>query len=235
MTWLRLDDRFAEHPKIVRLSAAAFRVHVRGMCYSAGNLTDGRVPMAVSTGWGRKAVAELVAAGLWIAGEGEHSIHDYLDWNPSRSDVVALKEVKSKAGAKGAAKRWDGTSYSTSHTEGDGTSHGNSIAIPSHPIPSVSKDQKTTPSARALWGEFGRVLGAEPSNENERGKWDKGLLSCRQSGLACAEVAPLVAFCRRSWPDVALWNPQACSGHIAQFRNAPAAYVTPPLPDPGDA
>ena len=63
--------------------------------------------------------------------------------------------------------------------------------------------------------------------------WNKGLLSCRQSGLTEAEVPLLVAFCKRTMPTAGTdWNPQACAGHITKFRNAPAAYVTPPLPDP---
>jgi hypothetical protein len=43
MTWVRLDDQFPDHPKVVNLSDRAFRLHVWGICYSARFLTDGLI------------------------------------------------------------------------------------------------------------------------------------------------------------------------------------------------
>ncbi len=37
---------------------------------------------------------------------GDYHIHDYLQWNRSRADVLAERDRKSKAGRKGAEKRW---------------------------------------------------------------------------------------------------------------------------------
>lgn len=33
MTCVKLDDAFADHPKVVGLTDRAFRVHVRALCY----------------------------------------------------------------------------------------------------------------------------------------------------------------------------------------------------------
>jgi hypothetical protein len=41
MSWVRLDDSFPEHPKVIALTDAAFRAHVRGLCYAGRFLTDG--------------------------------------------------------------------------------------------------------------------------------------------------------------------------------------------------
>ena len=106
MTWVRLDDQFGEHPKIVGLSDRAFRAHVTGLLYCGRYLTDGRLPRGVLPP--ARALAELVAAGLWTAnGTGEYSIHDYLEYQPTREQVereIAQKRAAGRAGGKAAAK-----------------------------------------------------------------------------------------------------------------------------------
>jgi hypothetical protein len=106
--WLRLDAGFPEHPKVIGLTDAAFRLHVSALCYARRNLTDGDIP----SGWppqrlGR-AIPALVGANLWVpdpSGAG-WVIHGYLDWQTSRADVEALSSTRSKAGHRGAAGRW---------------------------------------------------------------------------------------------------------------------------------
>lgn len=105
VTWVRLDDRFGDHPKIFRLSDKAFRAHVLGLCYCAKHQTDGYVPTGFAAD---RATAELVAAGIWepvLDGSG-FQIHDYLVYNLSRDEWQELRQKRSKAGSKGAAKRW---------------------------------------------------------------------------------------------------------------------------------
>ncbi len=118
MTWLRLDDRFAEHPKIAGLTNQAFRDHVAAMCYCARNRTKGRV----STGVIRllrispKTVAELTKAIVWDPGDDDdYFIHDWATFNPparemTEEDKAAEAERKAAAGrlgglASGAARR----------------------------------------------------------------------------------------------------------------------------------
>jgi hypothetical protein len=89
MTWVRLDDSFPEHPKVVGLPDPAFRLYVIAMCYSARNLTDGFIPSSWLKGGGKepKAVAVLVEAGLWDVTEGGYQVHDYLKYQSSRAYV----------------------------------------------------------------------------------------------------------------------------------------------------
>jgi hypothetical protein len=109
MTWARFDDGFADHPKIVGLSDAAFRLHVTAICYVARHKTDGRVPK--SAPFIRLARAkELLQARVWEDTEPAHyTIHDYLSYNPSASDLLSKSEARAMAGAKGAARRWHST------------------------------------------------------------------------------------------------------------------------------
>lgn len=94
MTWVKLDDGFPDHPKVVALSDRAFRAHVTALCYCARYLTDGDVPTGVAKRIATaKVKAELTAAGLWTETPGGlYRLHDYLDWNPSRADVEGTKE-----------------------------------------------------------------------------------------------------------------------------------------------
>src|SRR4051794_16478784 len=91
MTWVRLDDAFADHPKVDGLSDPAFRLHVSALCHSGRYLTDGfvegdRVARLVPR-FKRGHVVELVDAGLWHVVEGGWMIHDWHDCNPTAEKV----------------------------------------------------------------------------------------------------------------------------------------------------
>lgn len=126
MTWTKLDDSFPDHPKIMGLSDAAFRLYVTGLCYANRQLTDGLVPKA----WPaikRKALSELLAAGLWEDAHSFYGIHDFLIYNKPRSEVMAQREAKTAAGAKGAASRW--------HRDGNAPVPDPSRPVLTHPEP----------------------------------------------------------------------------------------------------
>ena len=100
MPYLKLDDNFADHPKVEALSDAAYRLHSAAMLYSAKYLLDGFItPLQASKrpAYRPAVLSELVAGGLWHdKGEGcgtktcpggrtnHYLIHDYLEWNKSR-------------------------------------------------------------------------------------------------------------------------------------------------------
>ncbi|MFD5221439.1 hypothetical protein ACFWMH_27740 [Streptomyces tendae] len=93
MPWVKLDDRFPSHRKIALLSDRAFRLHVSAICWCAENLTDGRISdrelALVTRVRGVKATAkQLQDAGLWDRTDDGWQIHDYLDYNPSREQVL---------------------------------------------------------------------------------------------------------------------------------------------------
>ena len=93
MTWVRLDDQYHNHPKVLGLSDAAYRLHTGAICYCAEFLTDGLLP----AGWIREKrpdlVAECVSARVWDRHEdGSYWVHDYLDYNPSGAQVRSARE-----------------------------------------------------------------------------------------------------------------------------------------------
>lgn len=97
MPWLRIEDNFAEHPKVIDLSDAAFRLHVTALCHCARNLTDGFMSdKAIRHAAAKTAtpmVRELVGAKLWIRTAGGYVVHDYLKYNPSRDKVLADRDA----------------------------------------------------------------------------------------------------------------------------------------------
>lgn len=95
--WVKLDDGFAEHPRVSGLSDAAFRLHVASMCYAAHYLTDGRVPAHRVHGKPlAPLVAELVKAGLWTRNGTGYEIHDWRDYNPTREDVERQRKMRNE-------------------------------------------------------------------------------------------------------------------------------------------
>ncbi len=110
MTWARLDDGFDEHPKIDGLSDGAFRLHVTAIVASARNLTDGHVVATkvrrLTPNYEPEHLAELLDAGLWERHGDDYVVHDFLDYNPSREQVIADRERRSSAGKKAADARW---------------------------------------------------------------------------------------------------------------------------------
>jgi hypothetical protein len=110
MTWIKLDDAFDQHPKLLEVGPVAAWTFVRSLCYSNRNLTDGVITRAVArelAGSGRKGqrlVKALVVARLWEVRGSAYRIHDYLHYQPSRSYVEDLRRAKAEAGRAGGVR-----------------------------------------------------------------------------------------------------------------------------------
>lgn len=85
MTWVKVDDRFPQNPKVLAAGKAAAWAYLCGLCYASQHLTDGHLPDKATPAFaGKRDVERLVRAGLWIPVEGGYQIHDYLEHQPSR-------------------------------------------------------------------------------------------------------------------------------------------------------
>lgn len=113
MTWVQIDDDYPDHPKVIGLSDAAFRLHVRALCYCNRHLTDG-VPAVAFWKGNEEARDEFFGAGLLDHVRGVYRLHDFHLYQPSRAQILAKREkihiARSAAGKTGAAKtneiRW---------------------------------------------------------------------------------------------------------------------------------
>lgn len=96
MTWVKIDDHFADHPKILALSDAAYRAYVDGLCYCARYLTDGKIADAPLKKLARRgAVAELEQAGLWKRNGAGVIVHDYLVYQEDSATVMERRRKDS--------------------------------------------------------------------------------------------------------------------------------------------
>lgn len=133
MTWLKVDDRIAEHRKIRRLSDAAFRLHITALAYCAKDETDGLVTEAdfdeMEHGRRlRKHVPSLIDMGLWEPVPGGWVIHDYLHYNPSHA-----KQNEKRAKDRERQERW--RENKASQRDNGVTGALSHIPVPSRPVP----------------------------------------------------------------------------------------------------
>ena len=97
-TWIKIDDTFPNHPKVIGLTDKAFRTHITGLCYCGTYLTDGFMPMTAVAKWvdnDMEVVVSLVNAGLWrddVSNNGFH-IHDYLTHQTSKQQVADKRDA----------------------------------------------------------------------------------------------------------------------------------------------
>lgn len=105
MSWFKCDDNLGDHPKVMSLDEKllpAMGLWVMCGVYSSKHLTDGFVPRKVVRMYGgdRQAKA-LEKAGLFRPAEGGWILHDYLDWNPSKEQVLKIRADRQAAGQAG--------------------------------------------------------------------------------------------------------------------------------------
>lgn len=109
MAWVKIDDSFADHPKIASAGPLGMALQVAALCYCNRYLTDGFIPKAMAPrlvyfeGFAdpHDVIHRLIEVGIWIEVEGGYRIHDYLEYQPSKADIEATREQRRKAGAKG--------------------------------------------------------------------------------------------------------------------------------------
>lgn len=127
MPWVRIDEEFYLHPKVVAAGPLAMAMQVAGLCYCNRYLTDGFLPKAVSRtlldfagiamncwkgemiGGGEDATAELVIdrlldAGMWVEEQGGYRIHDFHIYQPRKVDVEEDRRQKREAGRLGGLR-----------------------------------------------------------------------------------------------------------------------------------
>jgi hypothetical protein len=97
VSWIKLDDQFPDHPKVLTAGPLAAWLYVCGLAYAARYLTDGfvpavQVPRLADVKQAPSLAQRLVDAGLWEVVEGGYQIHDYLEYQDPSSKVQAKRE-----------------------------------------------------------------------------------------------------------------------------------------------
>ena len=118
MSWVKLDDQYPDHPKIVEVGPLGMALHTAATCYCARYLTDGFVPTAMITRLinldgisvesngvsnsvsHKKITDQLTLVGLFEIVPGGFIVHDYLKYNPHGDHVKAEREANTKRQAE---------------------------------------------------------------------------------------------------------------------------------------
>src|SRR5678815_5553914 len=118
MTWARLDDQFADHPKVRSLGVYGLALQTAAICHCARYLTDGFLSFSVADQIIQSVLAPftlsdgmivtpcvtsgmsgddatgwdwkrlMVKAGLWDKCPKGFKVHDYLTYNPTKAKVL---------------------------------------------------------------------------------------------------------------------------------------------------
>lgn len=119
MTWAKVDDGMWCHPKFLTLSLAATGVWSRALSWCANNLTSGRIPKALpaAMGWPAELIEELVDATLWDVTDAGWAIHNYLEYNPSKEEVIASRSKSKERAARSYTKKQGARRYDSAPAE----------------------------------------------------------------------------------------------------------------------
>jgi hypothetical protein len=97
MSWIKLDDQFFTHPKIVDLGKAAKLLYLTALTYCGSHLTDGVLTrgalrvVAATVDMPPETAEVLPLAGLWQATGDGLQINNYLYPPPPPRDAPTAK------------------------------------------------------------------------------------------------------------------------------------------------
>lgn len=203
MTWVRLDDQFADNPKLERAGPLAGWLHVSALCYCARHLTDGVIPWEKASrliGSPSKPLQALIRENVWHK-EGHdcptcppcpphhYLIHDYLDYQKSRAEV---ERERGSARERMANARRNKRGSSPEHPPKDEGTSGNpdpsstNVTTPQPPPSGGAESQhhgqhancrqcRTNPRAQAAADEVAaRLAAAAEAEERTRTAAERG-------------------------------------------------------------
>ncbi|MDR1790468.1 MAG: hypothetical protein LBR20_02210 [Propionibacteriaceae bacterium] len=96
MAWLKTDDDWCFHPKVIPLSLSARGVWFSCATYCAKKASDyitlPEIRIACGGTVSKRLIQELVDAGLWEARTAGFSFHDWYDYQPSKDQQEQRRE-----------------------------------------------------------------------------------------------------------------------------------------------
>ena len=161
VTWVKLDDNFFRNPKARTAGKNGRELYLASCCWSASQLTDGRVPketlgqLAADAEVPRSTSNRLVAVGLWHDRGDHYEIHDFLKYNRAREDVEAEREA--------SRERMANSRRSSAERAGDvRANNGRSSRAPTRPDPSIEKETRAKPKLGPYESDFNEIWAKYP-------------------------------------------------------------------------
>lgn len=158
MGWVRTDDDFYDHPAWIGASCAEVGAWMLMKAWCNRNLSNGKVPEVVvpRLGIDDDTLAALAQRGRIHRNGSGWEIHDFLDYQPSREEVLAkrgeLSVKRSEAGKKGAEARW--------HSDGKAMANASQDDGP-NPNPNPKKEQRASSDAQRVFDAWRESTGKD--------------------------------------------------------------------------
>ena len=142
MTWFKVDDGFAFHPKAIMAGNAALGLWVRAGAWCGANLTDGALPKHMIGTFGAQArdAKKLVSVGLWVETDAGFQFHEWSKMQPSKAEVEEERAANRKRQKEYRDKKRNAVTDSVT----DSVSHGTSNSAPTRPDPTPIEEAKAS-------------------------------------------------------------------------------------------
>lgn len=145
MSWVRLEDNVMDHPKVIALSAFAFRVWLRAICHCNQHSTGGFVSdrILARIGCTARVRLELITPptgyehGLFEATTGGLLVHDYATYQTQHgaNKAESGRQGGIKSGETRRRKREESLTSREANTEANNEARAR-VPVPSRPVPS---------------------------------------------------------------------------------------------------
>ncbi|HMQ36490.1 MAG TPA: DnaT-like ssDNA-binding domain-containing protein [Micropruina sp.] len=219
----RFSLEYAEHPKIERLSDAAFRAHVMMILYARRYLTDGRIPnraanrIANQLGFGSVSdehpdvLEELLTndpdhPSLVRLGDGDYMLHGYADHQETRAEVEGKRLARAANGRLGGRPR----KLTETKTEPSGKANGNLAG-------------KLTETEKKAETETETDTGSLRSPGGSGGKISPSAAVALAEHSATADAAPPTKRGTRLDPD---WQPDRTDANLRSEAGHPTDWLS---------
>jgi hypothetical protein len=169
MTWVRIDDGFPNHPKIIGLSDGAFRLYITALCYSNAYLTDGIVPQkTIKKLSNSRHISALIEANLWEKCGDDIIILGYEEYQFTKERVESeRKKAADRMSKSRLLQRTKGVTSPEVHPP-----HTHPIPIP---IPIPNTDIHTFPTEMTSFEEFWKLYPRKQAKGAARTAFQKAL------------------------------------------------------------
>jgi len=223
MPWARLDDTFHSNPKVTGISDKAFRLYVNGIAWCCQHLTDGSIPKHVLMqlcGQIRaqrchEVATELVRAGLFVQTDSGYDIHDFTDYQFTKSQV----QQRRQGGAERQRKFRERT---TPEPRNGVTDTFVTRDNPSHPNTTpteLAEKRRISEEVFTAFFEFwtGRKYTDDKRiTKSTRGRINAAVTEALEAEITSADVRERGELYQRLWPQ-AECTPQALLTHWERF------------------
>lgn len=195
MTWFKVDDQLAFHPKIIACTPTAIALWVRAGAWSAGHLTDGCLPAAMISplGYRKRDAEKLVEVGLWEAHKDGYRFRNWEEYQPTKAQVEEEREQNKARQQAWRDRRRNVVRNAVTDTVTDVVTN----SAPTRPDPTTTKEETSSllmpPAERSA---------SEPRAHRLPDDWAPGDAGCtyaRERGIDGSRLDNLVDNFRDHW------------------------------------